>query len=118
MRRFFKIKKMENTELQEIFLPESKVKAYILKSLNYGQYTDCQNIIMSGATMDEAGRPVLSGDAMIQFNKKKTETAIVKFIDAEGTEKPFTRDMMNKLSVNDGTLLSKAVDELFEVKKK
>lgn len=84
-----------------------------MASLTWGEKERIQDIVLSGANVEDAqsGKVGFNPEVISRSKYALLETAIKGVCEGE-IEKPYTRDWMDELSVEDGDKLYAAVNEL------
>ena len=95
----------------------SNCEVDIITYLTWGEKEDIQGVIMAGANVDQTG---LSGfdHKAIRESKYRALEICVKGVRADGETKPFSREWMDNLSVEDGDYLYSEIDASANPKKK
>jgi len=106
-------------ETKKIILPLSKCEVEIITFLNWGEKEKIQDIIMSGAKIEDAqtGKVGLDAGVMLKSKYALLEVAI-KNIKCGEEVKTYSKDWIDNLRIEDGDFLNEELEKLNELKKK
>lgn len=84
----------------------------ILKAwLSWGEKEDLKTELMKGAKFGASGMTGFDVTAIAEEKMKTMEAVVVKVIEG-GAEKPFTREWVRALRIEDGDKLASAIEEI------
>lgn len=104
-----------NRETKTITLPVSKAEVKIVSVLTWGEKERIQSVLVEGTKISAVGIAGYDMHALSEAKYKALETCI-KEIKQGGQAVPFSREWMDALPVQDGDMLTEAVDALFPKK--
>lgn len=104
---------MENKKLQL----SNGEQVEILSQLTWGQKETINNIFIKGAKFGASGLNDFDASVMVEGKYKALEICVVTITRGEET-KPFSKEWIDNLSVDDGDLVFNTVNELTTPKKK
>lgn len=100
---------MENIELTT----PSGYKVTLKPNLNYGEYTQIQEMMQAKATFDPINKTgTVPGSVVGEANRKALEFLLIKVINPDGTEASSPVDAINNMPARDGILVRDKIDEL------
>lgn len=100
---------MENVEITT----PSGYKVTLKSNLNYGEYTQIQEMMQAKATFDPINKTgVVPGSVVGEANRKALEFLLVKVISPDGIEATSPVEAINNMPARDGIIIRDKIDEL------
>lgn len=92
-------------------------KVSILSYLTWGEKERVQKVMLNNANISITGETKVTGETIFEYERGAMQQ-IIKKIEKDDTEIPFSFEWLDNLSIDDGDLLWGKVSDLIEGKKK